>query len=177
MPTYHFADGLALVQRPRAISELTVHQKNEVLRQFRALPLAVLGGGRQPAKTARGSLTASRLRAISSPSRFRSSRRCGGITGSCRRAFEQGRDSGMQPRHAGVTRRLVAGQANAGWVEAHSFDIDAYTTRPLTLRDGLAIAPDQPGVGVVFDWDRLTSWTEWKPRPPPRQANGRRKRC
>jgi L-alanine-DL-glutamate epimerase-like enolase superfamily enzyme len=82
---------------------------------------------------------------------------CGGITGWLRVAAlarEAGIpvcSHGMQELHVS----LVAGQANAGWVEAHSFDIDAYTTRPLMLRDGRAVAPDQPGVGVIFDWERL----------------------
>jgi L-alanine-DL-glutamate epimerase-like enolase superfamily enzyme len=84
---------------------------------------------------------------------------CGGITGWLRVAALSSKagipvcSHGMQELHVS----LVAGQANAGWVEAHSFDIDAYTTRPLMLRDGLAIAPDEPGVGVVFDWDRLSA--------------------
>jgi L-alanine-DL-glutamate epimerase-like enolase superfamily enzyme len=50
---------------------------------------------------------------------------------------------------------LVAAQPNAGWLEAHSFPIDLYTLRPLVLDDHLAIAPDVPGSGVLFDWDRL----------------------
>ena len=43
----------------------------------------------------------------------------------------------------------------AGWLEAHSFDIDAYTKRPLVLEAGEAVAPNEPGLGVVFDWERL----------------------
>jgi L-alanine-DL-glutamate epimerase-like enolase superfamily enzyme len=50
---------------------------------------------------------------------------------------------------------LVAAQPNAGWLEAHSFDIDAYTKRPLVLEAGEAVAPNEPGVGVAFDWERL----------------------
>ncbi|UCI10795.1 hypothetical protein [Mesorhizobium sp. B1-1-8] len=33
-----------------------------------------------------------------------------------------------------------------------------YTTRPLRLHDGLAIAPDEPGVGVTFDWRKLAGF-------------------
>lgn len=82
---------------------------------------------------------------------------CGGITGFLRVAELSGNagipvcSHGMQELHVS----LVAGQQNAGWVEAHSFDIDTYTTRPLHLRDALAIAPDTPGTGVEFDWQKL----------------------
>lgn len=50
---------------------------------------------------------------------------------------------------------LVAGQPNGGWLELHSFDIDRYSTRPLVVEDGLAVAPDEPGTGVTFDWEKL----------------------
>lgn len=84
---------------------------------------------------------------------------CGGITGFLRVAelSRQARlpvcSHGMQELHVS----LVAAQPNAGWVEAHSFDIDQYTKRPLQLRDGQAIAPDTPGSGVDFDWMALAA--------------------
>ena len=53
---------------------------------------------------------------------------------------------GMQELHVS----LVAGVANPGWVEAHSFPIDRYTARPLVIENGLAVAPDTPGTGVQF---------------------------
>lgn len=46
---------------------------------------------------------------------------------------------------------LMASQPHAGYLEVHSFPIDEYTTRPLQLRDGLAVAPEIAGTGVEFD--------------------------
>jgi len=82
---------------------------------------------------------------------------CGGITGWLRAAALAQKagvpvcSHGMQELHVS----LVASQPHAGWVEAHSFDIDAYTSRPLVLENGLAVAPDTPGTGVEFDFARL----------------------
>ncbi|MFC3155516.1 mandelate racemase/muconate lactonizing enzyme family protein [Gilvimarinus japonicus] len=54
---------------------------------------------------------------------------------------------------------LMASQPNAGQLEVHSFPIDEYTKHPLKLdADGLAVAPDIPGTGVVFDDARLKDY-------------------
>ena len=63
----------------------------------------------------------------------------------------------LGPLLALVLMFLPAAQPNAGWLEVHSFPIDEYTTRPLVVEDHLAVAPDEPGTGVTFDWDKLNA--------------------
>ena len=82
---------------------------------------------------------------------------CGGIT-TWLRVAEMSRargipvcSHGMHELHVG----LVSSQINGGWLEIHSFPIDRYTTRPLVLENHRAVASDEPGIGVEFDFDLL----------------------
>ena len=56
-----------------------------------------------------------------------------------------------------ITVHLLAACPNRSYLEAHGFGLENYVETPLQIIDGQAIAPDSPGHGVAFDWDRLES--------------------
>ena len=82
---------------------------------------------------------------------------CGGVSGWLA-AARLGREAGIQMSSHGMQElhvSLVSGFGGGGPIEVHSFPIDRYTSRPLVVENGQAVAPTVPGIGVTFAWDRL----------------------
>jgi L-alanine-DL-glutamate epimerase-like enolase superfamily enzyme len=58
-----------------------------------------------------------------------------------------------------VTVHLLAACPNRSYLEAHGFGLDRYIEHPLTLKDGMAVAPLRAGHGINFDWKGLSRLT------------------
>lgn len=56
-----------------------------------------------------------------------------------------------------VTVHLLAAAPNGQMLEAHGFGLDAYLEHRLEISDGFAHAPERPGLGLNFDWEKLES--------------------
>ncbi len=50
---------------------------------------------------------------------------------------------------------LLAAAPNAAYLEWHAFGLDRFMADPLCVAEGYATAPERPGHGVDFDWERL----------------------
>jgi len=85
---------------------------------------------------------------------------CGGITGWLKVATLAKQNNipvcshGMHELHVS----LVSSQSHGGWLEVHSFPIDKYTHTPLKVQNYNAIAPMTPGIGVSFNWEKLSEF-------------------
>ena len=55
---------------------------------------------------------------------------------------------------------LLAAVPNASYLEWHGFGLERFTTSPLAIEAGYAIAPDRPGHGVELDWELLRCYEE-----------------
>ena len=53
---------------------------------------------------------------------------------------------------------LLAACPNAAYLEVHAFGLDDFIAHPMVIKDGFAKAPDRPGHGMGFDWDKLNSF-------------------
>ena len=54
-----------------------------------------------------------------------------------------------------ITVHLLAAVPNRSYLEAHGFGLDRFIAEPLSIVDGMAVAPDRPGHGIEFDWKAL----------------------
>ena len=50
---------------------------------------------------------------------------------------------------------VLAAVPNKSYLEEHGFGLERFMAEPLVIQDGVAIAPERPGHGVVLDWAAL----------------------
>ena len=50
---------------------------------------------------------------------------------------------------------LLAAVTNADYLEVHGFGLERFIEEPLQMNNGLALAPDRPGHGVVLNFETL----------------------
>ena len=82
---------------------------------------------------------------------------CGGISVFLQVA-ERARQKGIPVCTHGMQElsvSVLAGIKSPGYVEVHSFPIHEYCQQPLTVSNQRLIAPENPGIGVNFDWQKL----------------------
>ena len=53
---------------------------------------------------------------------------------------------------------LLAAVPNADYLEVHGFGLERFIEEPLQMNNGLALAPDRPGHGVVLDFEGLETY-------------------
>ena len=54
-----------------------------------------------------------------------------------------------------ITVHLLAACPNRSYLEAHGFGLDEFLEHPMGIEDGMAMAPERPGHGMVLDFDGL----------------------
>ena len=58
---------------------------------------------------------------------------------------------GVHDLHA----HLLAAIPNASYLEVHGFGLENFIRHPMQVKEGIVLAPERPGHGVEFDWERL----------------------
>jgi L-alanine-DL-glutamate epimerase-like enolase superfamily enzyme len=56
-----------------------------------------------------------------------------------------------------ITVHLLAAAPNRSYLEAHGFGLDDFIEHPLEIEDGVALAPERDGHGMMFDWKKLST--------------------
>ena len=82
---------------------------------------------------------------------------CGGVTGWMRvakLAYAHNRPVTTHGVHE-IHLHLLAAVPNRSYLECHGFGLERYMTNPPAMVDGVMTAPELPGHGVEFDWEKL----------------------